>query len=76
MTLEGIREVMIRDGDDLPLPPPPREPGDVRIWSHIWLGPGVELHLDPQQAGLDPSQVRELAKQSAAILAELKNKEE
>ncbi|NCC25389.1 MAG: MerR family transcriptional regulator, partial [Deltaproteobacteria bacterium] len=27
MTLEGIREVMIRDGDDLPLPPPPREPG-------------------------------------------------
>jgi len=43
-----------------PLPAQPR-PGNVRVCTHITVAPGVELVLDPTEAGLSPEQIRKLA---------------
>jgi hypothetical protein len=30
------------------------------VWSHLIVRPGIELHVEPQQAGLSPEQTRAL----------------
>jgi hypothetical protein len=40
--------------------------------SHITLCPGVELVIDPQEAGLSPEAVRSLARQAMALLDTIK----
>ena len=44
--------------DDLPIPPAPRRPGTVEVWSHLVVAEGVEVVLEPGKAGLSPEQVR------------------
>ncbi len=42
-----------------PLPPPlPTIRGAVEVWSHMHVGDGIELHIEPRRAGLSPEQVR------------------
>ena len=52
VSLERIREVL--GGSAPPLPPRARAPGSVQVRSHVWVAPGVELQIDPQEAGLPP----------------------
>ena len=52
VSLERIREVL--NGDTPPVPPKPRAPGSVQVRSHVWVAPGVELQIDPQEANLPP----------------------
>ena len=52
VSLERIREVL--GGNAPPLPPKARAPGSVQVRSHVWVAPGVELQIDPQEAGLPP----------------------
>lgn len=52
LSLERIREVL--SGGPQPLPAARRAPGTVRLRSHVWVAPGVELHIDPQEAQLPP----------------------
>ena len=52
VSLERIREVL--DGQAPPVPPRSRAPGSVQLRSHVWVAPGVELQIDPQEAGLPP----------------------
>lgn len=58
LSLERIAEVMRRPGAELPLPPTPRRPGTVEVWSHLVVADGVEIVLEPGRAGLSPEQVR------------------
>lgn len=44
--------------DDRPIPPTPRRPGTVEVWSHLVVAEGVEVVLEPGKAGLSPEQVR------------------
>ena len=44
--------------DDRPIPPAPRRPGTVELWSHLVVAEGVEVVLEPGKAGLSPEQVR------------------
>jgi DNA-binding transcriptional MerR regulator len=60
LALGRIRQILAGNVGDLP--PPRREPGSVEIWSHILLRPGVELRIEPSQAGLSPEQVRALGR--------------
>ena len=60
LALGRIRRLLA--GETAGLPPAPREPGSVEVWSHILLRPGVELHIEPAQAGLTPEQVRALGR--------------
>jgi hypothetical protein len=43
-----------------PIPPRPRHPGSLVVRSHVWLGPGLELQVTPEEAGLSPEQLRQL----------------
>lgn len=52
VSLERIREVL--NGDTPPVPLKPRAPGSVQVRSHVWVAPGVELQIDPQEANLPP----------------------
>jgi len=52
LSLEGIREVLA--GASPPTPVRARQPGSVQVRSHVWVAPGVELQIDPSEAGLPP----------------------
>ena len=73
LNLERIRELVSAPEEDQFVPPArPRQPGDVTVRSHIMLRPGVELVIEPQEAGLTPEEVRALARQAALLLEKLK----
>lgn len=59
VSLERIREVM-HGLDEAPVPPRRRLPGQVNVRSHVWLGAGLELVIDPEEACLGPEQLRAL----------------
>jgi len=58
VSLERIREVL-HGGEAQPVPARPRVPGSVVVRSHVWLGPGLELQVTPEEAGLSPEQLRQ-----------------
>ncbi len=59
VSLERIREVL-HGGEAQPVPARPRAPGSVVVRSHVWLGPGLELQVTPEEAALSPEQLRQL----------------
>jgi DNA-binding transcriptional MerR regulator len=73
LALERIRELVAEPGKGADLPPErPRRSGDITVRSHIMLRRGVELVVEPHEAGLAPEEVRALARQVAAIVDALK----
>lgn len=57
LSLERIRELLVEPGAD-DVPPRPRWPGMVEVWSHLHIADGVELHVEPGRSGLRPEQLR------------------
>ena len=77
LSLERIRELLSPAADGMPVPPPrPRRPGSVEVWSHIILGDGVELMVEPKRAGLSPEQVRALTQGVSALFERIRSDEE
>jgi DNA-binding transcriptional MerR regulator len=67
LSLERIQELLQGRDGPAPLPPPrPRQAGSLEVWSHLVIGEGVELMIEPHRAQLGPDQVRALAR---AVLA-------
>lgn len=60
ISLERIGEVL--SGEAPPVPPRQRKPGSVEVRSHLFIAPGVELQIAPEEAGLSPEQVRALVR--------------
>ena len=61
LSLSRIQELLEGRGDEGLLPPKPApKPGDLSVWSRIHLYDGLELHIEPQSAGLSPEQTRAL----------------
>ena len=58
VSLERIRQVL--GGEPPILPPRQRQPGDVDVRSHVWIAPGVELQLSPEEAQISQEQLRAL----------------
>ncbi|MDR0354790.1 MAG: MerR family transcriptional regulator [Deltaproteobacteria bacterium] len=58
VSLERIKEILA--GGDSPVPHRLRRPGAVDVRSHIYVAPGVEIQIDPKEAGLTPEQLRGL----------------
>ncbi len=56
VSLERIREVMA--GGDTPVPTRQRRPGSIEVRSHLFVAPGVEIQISPEEAGMTPEQVR------------------
>jgi DNA-binding transcriptional MerR regulator len=57
LSLERIGEILKAQGEG-PLPPTPRRPGSVEVWSHLVVADGVELTVEPGRAGLSPEALR------------------
>jgi len=61
LSLARIQELLEGRGDEGLVPPKPAaKPGDISVWSRIHLHDGLELHIEPQAAGLSPEQTRAL----------------
>jgi DNA-binding transcriptional MerR regulator len=58
LSLDRIREILA--GADAEVPVPARKPGTVEVWSHLVVRPGIELVVEPGQAGLTPEETRAL----------------
>ncbi len=73
LSLERIRELLFAGEHDPGHTPPPRgrRPGDLEVWSRLYIKEGVEIHLEPKSAGMSPEQVRELCRRVMAIANEL-----
>lgn len=67
LSLEQIRERVAEPGASSP-PPRPRRSGDVALCTHVTLAPGVELVIDPRQAGLSAEAVRTLVRLATSIV--------
>ncbi len=75
LSLERIGE-LLRQQDTAPLPPTPRRPGTVEVWSHLVVADGVELTLEPSRAGLTPEQVRAFFRAVTQAYAQIHESEE
>jgi DNA-binding transcriptional MerR regulator len=58
VSLERIRELL--HGEPPPVEARRRVRGDVEVCSHLHIADGLELVVEPGQAGLRPEQVRQL----------------
>ena len=56
VSLGRIREVMA--GGDTPVPTRQRRPGSIEVRSHLFVAPGLEIQISPEEAGMTPEQVR------------------
>jgi DNA-binding transcriptional MerR regulator len=61
VSLERIREVLA--GEESPVPEKKRKPGSIEVKSHLFIAPGIELQISPEEAGMSPDQVRVLIKE-------------
>jgi len=76
-SLDRIRQ-LLKDGETpantlLPLKP---KRGDVQVVSRVYIAPGIELSINPDQARLNPKQTRALYRQIGHIFDQLKLSEE
>lgn len=56
VSLDRIRQVL--SGEPEPVPTKPRQPGSIQVRSHLFVAPGVEIQIDPEEAGLSPERLR------------------
>lgn len=75
LSLERIRELLAAPDADAP-PLKPRPTGSVEVWSRLLVAPGVELHIEPGQAGLSPEAVRTFSRAVMAAFNESKKGEQ
>jgi DNA-binding transcriptional MerR regulator len=65
LSLERIRGILAGEKNAYtpgkPVPPQRmKKQGSVEVWSHLYVDDGVELHIEPNRAGLEPDQVNDL----------------
>ena len=56
VSLERIRDVMA--GSETPVPTRQRRPGSIEVRSHLFVAPGIEIQISPEEAGMTPEEVR------------------
>jgi DNA-binding transcriptional MerR regulator len=64
-SLDRVRELLAAPAASSS-PGPARRPGEVSVRSHIYLGPGLGLVIDPSRANLSSEQLRQLARELVA----------
>ena len=66
VSLERIREVLA--GEESPVPSRQQRPGTVEVRSHILVAPGIEVQINPEEAGITPEQLREFVREVMRII--------
>ena len=74
LSLERVRELLV--GGAPPVPPRPRGPGTVEVWSHLVIADGIELTLEPTRAGLSPEAARAFFNGALALYQDIHRKEQ
>ena len=80
LSLDRIQNILTSEqkgntGDQLLPPPLPIKKGAVEVWSHMHVGDGIELHIEPKRAGLSPEQVRSLFKEIMNLAQKIREEE-
>lgn len=70
LSLERIRELLAGSPEDPP--PRPVRAGSVEVWSRITLADGLEVHIEPSRAGLDPQQLRDFVREATRLYRQLR----
>jgi DNA-binding transcriptional MerR regulator len=70
ISLERIAE--IQNGEEVSVPAKPRRPGDIQVKSHVYVAPGIELQISPEEADMSPEQIRALVKAVMKTIQEIK----
>jgi len=65
VSLERIREVMT--GGETPVPARQRRPGSIEVRSHLYVAPGLEIQISPEEAGMTPEQVRAFVREVSLV---------
>ena len=60
VSLERVREVLA--GEAEPVPPRRQRPGSLELRSHLFVAPGLEIQITPQEAGLSPETIQEFVR--------------
>lgn len=74
VSLERIKEIL--EGEEAPVPPRPRRPGSIEVRSHIFVAPGIEIQIAPEEAGLTPEQVRAFTREVMRLLPDMETPSE
>jgi DNA-binding transcriptional MerR regulator len=63
LSLDAIKTRLQREAMG-PSPPPPlaRKPGSIRIQSNVFIAPGIEIIISPDEIDLSPDEIRILVK--------------
>ena len=72
LSLDRIGELLAEGPDAATPPPKQRGAGTVEVWSHLVVTDGLELQIEPGQAGLTPEQVRALFRRVMAVYQDIK----
>jgi len=75
LSLDRIKELLVSSDETLVPPPRKKQAGDISVLSHIFINEGIELHVDPIQAGLTPEQLRALTKTIISAYKDIKKDE-
>ena len=80
LSLDRIQDILSGEKEggtnDKPLPPPlSKKQGSVEVWSHMHVEDGIELHIEPNRAGLSPEQVRALFREIMNLYKKIKEEE-
>jgi DNA-binding transcriptional MerR regulator len=80
LSLDRIQDILTgekdADSSDKPLPPPlSKKQGTVEVWSHMHVGDGIELHIEPKRAGLSPEKVRALFREVLKLYEKIREEE-
>ena len=73
LSLERIKELLFEgtvEPGELP-PPRHRRPGDIEVWSKLFVKNGLEINLEPKMAGMSPEQVREFCRRVMVLADEI-----
>ncbi|MCL4744606.1 MAG: MerR family transcriptional regulator [Burkholderiaceae bacterium] len=74
LSLERIGELLA--GAPADVPPRPRGPGTLEVWSHAVVADGIELTIEPSRAGLSPEQLRALFRGVTALYEEIRENDD
>ena len=69
ISLERIREVLA--GEVPPVPPRQRRPGSIEVRNRLFIAPGIELEISPEEAGLSPEKLRALVRAVMKVYQEI-----
>jgi DNA-binding transcriptional MerR regulator len=69
-SLERVQELLDGRAEPPAAAAAPRA-GSITVQSHIHLSPGVELVIEPERAGLSPTQLRRFAREALAAWARI-----